>query len=174
MHQIPDLCFCKLKIDISTFNIIKSILIIKISWYLINKNSNLFLNTISLDLSINIKEIVLAILQVIWHTTHYLPHHVMHYVIKHNKYNKIGNITATRFYSQRNYLSKLINWTRIWLICTRKSVEFKTDITWLLRLTNIQIYSVKNIKSFIIDKLFHSCMRDISLISKNVLNGTVT
>ena len=135
--------------------------IIKISWYLINKNSNLFLNTISLDLSINIKEIVLAILQVIWHTTHYLPHHVMHYVIKHNKYNKIGNITATRFYSQRNYLSKLINWTRIWLMCNRKSVEFKTDITWLSRLTNIEIYSVKNIKSFIMNYLVHSCMREI-------------
>ena len=45
-----------------------------------NKNSNLFLNTISLDLSINIKEIVLAILQVIWHTTHYLPHQGMHYI----------------------------------------------------------------------------------------------
>ena len=79
-----------MKIDIST-------LIIKISWCLINKNSNLFLNTISLDLSINIKEIVLAILQVIWHTKYYLPHHVMHYNIKHNKYSTIGNITTTRF-----------------------------------------------------------------------------
>ena len=142
--------------------LIPGIVIIKISWYLINKNSNLFLNTISLDLSINIKEIVLAILQVIWHTTHYLPHHVMHYIIKHNKYNKIGNITATRFYSQRNYLSKLINWTRIWLMCNRKSVQFKTDITWLLRLTNIDISSVKNIKSFILNKLVHSGMHEIT------------
>ena len=62
-----------------------------------NKNSNLFLNTISLDSSINIKEIGLAILQAIWHTIHYLPHHVVHYILKHNKYNKIGNIKPTRF-----------------------------------------------------------------------------